>query len=238
VLAVAPSAASSAPRVAVSASSAPETVARASDSELAAAVKQGAPALEALAGKYPLDSRPLREAARAWVVAKDYVKATGAVGRALGVDAQANRDERLATVLFQTAQSRASTDAAFALLEGPMGARGAEILWDLAAEPQVKASVRQRAGQWLRSANFRRVAPASLQVAAELRTAPNCDAAHALLARVKREGDERSLSQLEAWKSATGCGKNHTDDCMPCLRKDPALDEAIQAVRARPRAVP
>ena len=216
----------------------PEAVAVASDAELAAATKRGPAALEALSVQYPRDARPLSEAARAWLRAKDYVKATAAVGRALGVDAQANRDERLSAVLFQTAQFRASADAAFALLEGPMGAHGAEMLWDLAADASVKASVRQRAGQWLRSPDFRRVAPPSLKIVAELRTAPTCDVAHALLARVKRDGDGRSLSQLEAWKRTVGCGATRKQDCMPCLRKDAALDEAIQAVRARQRAVP
>jgi hypothetical protein len=230
-----------APSLAHSASAAPVVApppepARAPAAEFDAAVKQGAAALEALASKYPLDSRPLAEAARAWAAAKDYVKATGAVARGLSVDAQLSKDDRLAAVLFQTAQSRASADAAFALLEGPMGARGAEIQWDLAAEPAVKPWVRQRAGQWLRSAEFRRAAPASLRLAAELRTAPSCDAAHSLLARAKQEGDERSLSQLDAWKSTSGCGKTHTEDCMPCLRKDSALDEAIQAIKARHRA--
>jgi serine/threonine protein kinase len=222
-------------RVAAVTSAAP-VVQRASVTEVDAATKQGPAALEALASKYPLDARPLVEAARAWATAKDYVRATGAVGRALAVDAQLSRDDRLAAVLFQSAQSRASADAAFALLEGPMGARGAEIQWDLAGEPAVKPWVRQRAGQWLRSADFRRAAPPSLGLAAELRTASSCDAAHALLARAKQVGDERSLSQLEAWQSTTGCGKKHTDDCMPCLRKDSALSDAIAAIKARPRA--
>jgi len=208
-------------------------VQRASAAEIDAASKQGPAALEALASKYPLDARPLAEAARAWAAAKDYVRATGAVGRALAVDTQLSKDDRLAAVLFQTAQSRASADAAFALLEGPMGVRGAEIQWDLAAEPAVKPWVRQRAGQWLRSAEFRRAAPPSLLLAAELRTAASCDAAHALLARAKQVGDERSLSQLEAWKSTSGCGKQRTDDCMPCLRKDSALSDAIAAIQAR-----
>ena len=142
----------------------------------------------------------------------------------------------MATVLFQSAQFRTSADAAFALLQGPMGASGTEIQWDLAAEPAVKPWVRTRAGQWLRTPEFRRLAPPSLLVAAELRTAPSCEAAHALLARAKEQGDERSLSQLEAWKSTTGCGKARADDCMPCLRKDSALADAIAAIKARPRA--
>ena len=201
--------------------------------ELEVASRQGPNALEALAVKYPLDPNPIVEAARAWVKAKDYVRATGAVGRALALDPELASDARLAAVLFQTAQNRASADAAFALLEGPMAARGAEIQWDLAAENAVSTWVRVRAGKWLRSPAFRRVAPPALLIAADLRTAASCEAARALLPRAKELGDERSLSQLQAWKATTGCGKRKNEDCMPCLRKSPALDEAIAAIKAR-----
>jgi hypothetical protein len=206
---------------------------RALPAELEVAARQGAPALEQLATKYPLDPEPLTEAARAWVAAKDYVRATGAVGRALALDPNLSRNDRIATVLYQAAQDRASADAAFALLQGPMSARGAEIQWDLAAEPAIKPWVRNRAGQWLRSPGFRRVAPPSLTVAADLRTAANCEAARTLLPKAKELGDERSLSQLQAWQRTTGCGKKKAEDCMPCLRRDDALKDAVTAIQHR-----
>jgi serine/threonine protein kinase len=204
--------------------------------EVEVASRQGPAALEVLAQKYPLDPNPLVEVARAWANAKDYVRATGAVGRALALDPELSHDDRLAAVLFQTAQFRASADAAFALLEGPMGSRGAEIQWDLAGERQVSAWVRARAGTWLRSPAFRRVAPPALLLTADLRTAPSCEAARALLPKAIEFGDERSLSQLQAWQATTGCGKRKAEDCMPCLRKSSALDDAVAAIKRRAAA--
>jgi hypothetical protein len=209
------------------------TVRQVSSAELDLARKQGPLALEALAAKYPLDAQLLVEAAQGFLAIKDYVKATGAAGRALAVDASVNQDNALALVLFQTAQSHVAADAAFALLEAPMGARGAQVIWDLAAEPAVAGWVRQRAGQWLRSPDFRKVAAPSLLVAADLRTAATCQAAQALLPLAKANADERSLPQLVAWTHRTGCGRRRKHDCMPCLRSDSALDDAIAAIRAR-----
>jgi hypothetical protein len=142
-------------------------------------------------------------------------------------------NDELAKVLFQTAQARVSADTAFALLEGPMGASGANVLWDLAADESVKPWVRARAGQWLRSPEFRRVAGPSLLLAADLMTAKSCEAAHALLPKAKEVADERSLPQLLAWTKKNGCGRRGAEDCMPCLRKDSALAEAVVAIRGR-----
>jgi serine/threonine-protein kinase len=216
-----------------STSPAPRPGARASAAELRAATDQGAPALEALASKYPLDPEPLVAAAGAWLVAKDSARATGVASRALALDPNVNRDPRLAAVLFQTAQTHVAADPAFALLEGPMGAPGAVVIWDLAALPTAPSWVRARAGQWLRSPAFRKAAPRSLIIAADLRTAQTCEAALALLPEAKQVADERSLQQLLYWTQKTGCGRRRKHDCMPCLRKDSSLDDAIAAIRAR-----
>ena len=115
----------------------------------------------------------------------------------------------------------------------PMGAPGAVVIWDLAALPSAPSWVRARAGQWLRSPAFRKAAPRSLIVAADLRTAQTCEAALALLPEAKQVADERSLQQLIYWTQKTGCGRGRKHDCMPCLRKDSSLDETIAAIRAR-----
>ena len=142
-------------------------------------------------------------------------------------------DPRLSAVLFQTAQTHVAADPAFALLEGPMAGPGAIVIWDLAALPSAPSWVRARAGQWLRTPAFRKAAPRSLSIAADLRTATTCEAAHALLPEAKQVADERSLQQLLYWTQKTGCGRRRKHDCMPCLREDSALDDAIAAIRAR-----
>jgi len=229
----APVAASSAPPVVSASAHAVPAGPRAGTAELAAANGQGAAALEALAVKYPLDPEPLIAAAGAWLIAREPARATGLSSRALALDPKVNQDPRLTAVLFQTAQTHVAADPAFALLEGPMAGAGAQVIWDLAGLSSAPGWVRQRAGTWLRSPAFRRVAPRSLSLAADLRTVATCEAAHELLPEAKTVGDERSLQQLTYWTQKVGCGRRRKHDCMPCLRKDSALDDAIAAIRAR-----
>ncbi|MGC4093680.1 MAG: serine/threonine-protein kinase [Polyangiaceae bacterium] len=206
---------------------------RASAAELKLASEQGAGALETLASKYPLDREPLIAAAGAWLVAKDAGRATGVAARVLALDPSAHSDSRLSALLFQTAQTHVASDPAFALLEGPMAGEGATAIWDLASLQSAPSWVRARAGQWLRTPAFRTNAPRSLSIAADLRTATTCEAAYGLLAEAKQVADERSLQQLEYWTQKIGCGRRRKHDCMPCLRKDSALDDAIAAIKSR-----
>jgi hypothetical protein len=54
-----------------------------------------------------------------------------------------------------------------------------------------------------------------------------------LLARVKDDGDGRSLPLLKQLKSARGCGLFGRSDCWACMRREGALEEALVAVEAR-----
>jgi hypothetical protein len=180
-----------------------------------------------------LDAGLRLQAAEAWLAEKNFKAATRALDRALKLDPRASEDERAARVLLLTAQQRPSSQAAFALLEGPMGARGAEVIWDLAADEHAEPWVRQRAGSWLRKPVFRQVASPALALAADLRTALSCESALALLPKAKDFGDKRSLPQLQAWTRTTGCGPAKKGDCMACLRTSSALADAIAAVSAR-----
>jgi serine/threonine protein kinase len=172
----------------------------------------------------------------AWAESRkeNYATALSLASRALARDPARAADDRLSMVVFAAARRTATANAAFDLLDGPMGGRGAELIWDLASDAETPARVRQRAGRWLRSPSFRRMASPALSLAADLRTARSCEHARELLTKAKTVGDERSLTQLEAWQVRTGCGKKQQEDCMPCLRGDVRLEEAIAAIRARP----
>jgi hypothetical protein len=172
----------------------------------------------------------------AWAESRkdNHSTALSLAARALARDPARAADDRLSMVVFAAARRPASAKAAFDLLDGPMGGRGAELIWDLASDAETPARVRQRAGRWLRSPAFRRMASPALALAADLRTARSCEHARELLTKAKTIGDERSLTQLEAWQVRTGCGKKQQEDCMPCLRGDVRLEEAIAAIRARP----
>jgi len=218
---------------AVTASSGAPPSGMASESDLQSAQKAGVSALEALAEKYPADARPALELGRSALNAKDYVKAVGAVGRALSLDSSLAESKQVATILFQTAQVKAASDATFALLFGPMGSHGPDVAYDLAATEVVKLWVRTRADQGLRSPDFARLTTPELSIAVALRFATTCPQRYALLPRAKEIGDQRALGYLNLYRATTGCGRRQKDDCNGCLRADSRLSDAIAAIQQR-----
>src|SRR5690606_15014674 len=100
-------------------------VERALHTELEDAKAKGLAALEALAEQNSGDGQVLLALAQARVDAKKYAEAVQAVSSALEVDPKLNTSEKVASLLFTTAQSRSGRQATFQLLEGPMGSRGA-----------------------------------------------------------------------------------------------------------------
>jgi eukaryotic-like serine/threonine-protein kinase len=215
------------------ASSAAPPIATASENELQNAQKTGVSALEALGVKYPNDARIALELGRAALAEKDYVKAVGAVGRALGLDATLAESKQVSTILFQTAQVKAASDATFALLFGPMGTHGPDVAYDLAATESVKLWVRTRADQGLRSPDFAKLSTPELSIAVALRFATTCPQRYALLPRAKEIGDQRTLGYLKLYQVTTGCGRRQRDDCNSCLRADSRLTETIDAIKQR-----
>ena len=208
-------------------------VATASENELQGAQKSGVVALEALGAKYPNDARLSLELGRAALAEKDYVKAVGAVGRALSLDSTLAESKQVSTILFQTAQVKPASDATFALLFGPMGSHGPDVAYDLAATEVVKLWVRTRADQGLRSPDFAKLCTPELSIAVALRFATTCTQRYALLPRAKEIGDERALGYLNLYRATTGCGRRQRDDCNGCMRGDSRLSEAIDAIKQR-----
>ena len=64
-------------------------------------------------------------------------------------------------------------------------------------------------------------------------SAKSCADRHKLLPRVGEVGDRRALAYLKVMNARSGCGRRSRDDCFPCLRKDAALEQAIQAIEKR-----
>ena len=188
--------------------------------ELSEAKAGGSKAYDALLEKYPSDPNIPVEQARDLALKKNYPGAVGAIGRAL---------------VFQTAQVKASSDASFALLEGAMGSRGADIAYDLVTTPNVRSWVQTRAETFLQSPAFEKVATPNLRAIVKLRYSAGCDEKKALLPDLKKSSDERALFELVPLQDKTGCGARKKDDCYPCLRTSNELDDTIAAVRSRKR---
>ncbi len=203
--------------------------------ELAEAKAGGPKAYDTLLEKYPRDPNIAVEQARDLAGKKNYPGAVAAVGRALSIDAAFQNNAQVASLVFQTAQVKASSDAAFALLEGAMGSRGADIAYDLVTTPNVRPWVQTRAETFLQAPAFEKVASPGLRAIIKLRYSAGCDEKRALLADVKKSSDERALFELVPLQDKTGCGARKKDDCYPCLRTSNDLDDAIAAVRTRKR---
>ena len=203
--------------------------------ELAEAKAGGSKAFDALLEKYPRDPNVAVELARELAAKKNYPGAVGAVGRALSIDPSFQNNTHVASLVFQTAQVKASSDASFALLEGAMGSRGADIAYDLVTTPNVRPWVQSRAETFLQSPPFEKVATSSLRAIVKLRYSAGCEEKLALLGDLQKEADERALFELVPLQDKTGCGARKKDDCYPCLRSSNKLDDAISAVRARKR---
>jgi eukaryotic-like serine/threonine-protein kinase len=203
--------------------------------ELSEAKNGGAKAYEELFEKYPRDPNIAVEMARDAFAQKNYTGTVGAVGRALAIDPTYQNNAQVASLVFQTAQVKASSDAAFALLEGPMGARGADIAYDLVTTQKVRPWVQSRAETFLQSKAFEKVATPGLRAIVKLRYSAGCDEKKALLADLKKSSDERALFELVPLQDKTGCGARKKDDCYPCLRTSNDLDDAITTVRSRKR---
>jgi hypothetical protein len=216
-------------------STGPATAATAAtDAELAAAKEKGVDALGQLEGKYPKDPRVLSARMKAEISAKKHAEAVATVGRLLALDPKLSESPEVASALWTTAQAKDSSDGAYALLEGPMGTRGADLVYDLATTKGVRPDVRARAEKWLEGPAFQKQASPALAALMAMKKASTCRQRQGLLARAKDEGDERMLSLLESYASTrTGCGKRGKDDCHACMRADKSLSDTIAALEKR-----
>jgi serine/threonine-protein kinase len=155
--------------------------------------------------------------------------------RALTRQPERRNDERVATVLYKTANSEQPelAERTLSLLQGTMAAKGAEIQYQLWLDRSVREAVRKRIDRWLRSQAFERAASGAIQIAVRLRLAESCEKKSKLLGTAAKIGGPAALAYLSELKSTTGCGYNGKSDCYSCLRQERHLDDAIAQIQAR-----
>ena len=205
--------------------SAPARPTRATPEQIAAA--QTPSALEALAHEFPADDA----VKRAWILAlarNGQVPAALTAVRALPAAAV---DDDVVDLVVRAAQARETADEAFALLEGPLGARGVDGLVELATSRN--ATAKARATKSLARPEVRAAASPATSIWLDLRAANGCTARRDLLDRARTDGDARLVPLLRPMKVTRGCGFFKQSDCWPCLRKDDALEDALRAIDAR-----
>jgi hypothetical protein len=219
-----------APSLSGAASSAPLPSPDPAPEELEKAVAGGLVPLQKLAAGFPESATVLLEIGRAQVAKKDYVAGVLAVARALEIDPEMRRDPRTAGVLFQAAQAKVASAAAFKLLEGPMRERGAAIEHDLAVYAPTGSLAQKHAEAFLRSPRFTAVAEPALQLAVALRRAKTCAQVRALLLEVKAAGDRTSLPYLKFFREHIAS--------YPCLKGDSLLSDTSRVIELRSKELP
>jgi eukaryotic-like serine/threonine-protein kinase len=202
-----------------------------------AAVALGPEALEALAKEFPEDPSLQKELALAYSASGKSVEAMRAVRALLAADPSAAGDDAVAELVASTA-AKAHGDAddeAFAILEGPLGERGVDVLIELTAKGAGKEirELRARATKSLAKPEVRAHASPAASVLLDMKAAQSCGAKRELMPRLKESGDARVLPYLKGLKPTSGCGFLGRRDCWSCLRKGAVLDDAITAVETR-----
>ena len=203
--------------------------ASADDVELRLALAQGLPAMEVLTAKYTGDPQVLIALASAQAQAQRYDRAVASVDRALAAGPSPAQSGKIMGILWRAAQSSA-TEESFASLR-KLGARGADVEFDLATTPGVREAVRERAKAELSSA-MALDASADTRAATALLLAPDCATRKSLLDRAERDGGRRTLAMLERLSSGSACNSSSAGACNACLMGSPALAHAITQLGA------
>jgi hypothetical protein len=162
-------------------------------------------------------------------------EAVGLVVKVLSKHPDRRSDGRIAEALYKLANSteKGPGDSAFALLQGTMATKGADILYQLWLDKAVRESTRRRADKWLRSEPFARTASNALVIAVRLRMAESCEKKYELLPLAAKGGTAFALAYLRELETDKGCGIDGKSDCFPCLRKDGRLKDAIVQMESR-----
>jgi serine/threonine-protein kinase len=172
---------------------------------------------------------------RAYMGAHDAHDALREAGLWLAMDPTASGDAKLREDVRSAAFARDTQDETFALLESQMGSEGAELLYDMAygAPSKLYAQAAARARRSLDLPEVREHTAPALRVLMDMRDAKTCEQKKAILPDARDHGDARMIPLLTPLESARGCGFFGHGDCHPCLHKDHALSETIQAIKAR-----
>jgi serine/threonine-protein kinase len=162
---------------------------------------------------------------RAYAMTHERVAALREAEAWLVNDPTAAADLSLQTDIGEIATHPTTSDAAILLLASRLGAPGVDILYDLAFASKQRPTVAGHAAAMLEKAEVRSHAGPAAAVLLDLRAATTCEARRALLPRVKSDGDRRALAILKPWTT------NRKE--AGCMRHDPDLANAIQAVSGR-----
>jgi serine/threonine-protein kinase len=207
--------------------------------DVEAAIEQGSKNVTQLMLRHPKQAELRVALARTLVKDGKRSEAVNAVAAAVSLSPPLVNDKYVKGVLWDAAQHADSSDAAFALLFGPMGAAGADIAFDLATTRAVLERYASRARQFLATAPAAEVASPALKVASSLLLATNCEQRQGMLLDAAKSGDQRSLTLLQQFARGDGCSALEVRfgaACNACLKDSAALQTAIMTLQSRAAA--
>ncbi|HEX7601102.1 MAG TPA: protein kinase [Polyangiaceae bacterium] len=205
-----------------------------SDGDVTKAATGGSSELERLAAKAPSDPRIQHALVVAYVHEDRNEDAMRALGKWAEADPAAGKSaDAESAVLSAATGTPADLDAAMAVMEGPLGAAGVDLMLDLQAKPGMANATKTRLNQSLAKPEVRSHASPAASLALDIKAAKTCEARYALLDQARIEGDARVLAVLKPMEQKSGCGFLGRRDCWSCMRKDTALDDAISAIEKR-----
>lgn len=192
----------------------PETYAQfAPESDLVAAVAEGADGLRVLSERYPRDPAVLEALMLAFGSKSDtLIEAVETARRLLLVAPEERDDTDVRYIVTRAAKDRGkAAELAFVVMGQYMGKTGADLLYDLMLQrPELETRAKIALETSRRASQF---SPA-LAIAYDLRFAPSCDSRVGLLPRAQEFGDERSAQQLvDLSRRPPDCKKTKTRLC-------------------------
>jgi serine/threonine-protein kinase len=161
---------------------------------------------------------------RAYAMKGDRAAALREADAWLKAEPAATADLGLQSDIGEIATHPDSSGPAVAFLASRMGAPGVDILYDLAYATGQSPIVSKRAAAALSQPDVRSHGGPAVEILLDLRAAGTCEARHALLPRVKSDGDRRALTILTSWQSS----KKEA-----CMHRDGELAAAMSAVKGR-----
>ena len=211
--------------------------ASAPESELVAAVAEGADGLRVLSERYPRDPAVVKALVLAFASNQDtLLEAIEATRRLLSVAPDQQDDKDLRYIVMRAANDKGkASELAFVVMSQHMGKAGADLLYEIMlARPELETRAKIALEGSRRASQF---SPA-LAIAYDLKFAPSCASRLGLLPRAQEFGDERSAQQLLALsRRPVGCKRTKTRLCRaPCGDESRAFVDAVRKIYARAAA--
>jgi serine/threonine-protein kinase len=164
----------------------------------------------------------------------EYKAALHAYRRAVLLDASLAKDVTMLRAVRRAVDDAETQKVALDLAAGPLGASGADILFDVSTtKAPPKSEVQQLAKTLLERDEVKSHMSKALGIALALRRTSRCEEAKRLLPQAIENADERSVRPLTAFSSRGGCGFLSLSDCFSCLRRGDDLPSALAAAQSR-----